>query len=128
MNEDLSPEHSEQEQLEQALFIEIIRLAPEGSSLSITTDSWDELPRVFGKRMVVEEGEWMVPLTPESRDFIVQEALADDIQVKFVHFYIVAENDQNIFESYDRMVGLIIDPSFPNCERLEDKYASILMS
>lgn len=116
------------EELEQALFIEIIRLAPEGSALSVTTDSWEELPRVFGKRMVIKTGEWLVPLTLESRDFIVQQALADDIQVTFVHFYIVAENDQIIFTSYDRMVGLIIDPSFPECEILEDKYASILMS
>lgn len=121
-------ELSEQEQLEQALFIEIIRLAPEGSALSITTDSWDELPRVFGERMIVHEGEWMVTLTLESRDFIIQQALTDDIQATFVHFYIVTKNDQVIFTSYDRMVGLIIDPSFPECERLEDKYASILMS
>ena len=128
MNEDLSPDCSKQEQLEQALFIEIIRLAPEGSALSITTDSWDELPRIFGKRMVVEKGEWLVPLTAESRDFIVQQALADDIQATFVHFYIVAENDQNIFESYDRMCSIFMEANFSEYERLEKEYISPLMT
>jgi hypothetical protein len=65
-------EKVEEESLRQALFIDIIRLAPEGAELVITTDSWEDLPSVFGELMNVKKGEWVVILTQSAREFLVQ--------------------------------------------------------
>ena len=120
--------HTPSEQLEQALFIEVIRLAPEGSALSITTDSWQDLPRIFGKHIVIKEGEWLVPLSQENRDFLVEKALSQNVQIQFVHFHIVTETDEIIFSSYDGMCSIFMEANFPEYERLEREYVSPLMT
>lgn len=127
---DSPSELNEEERLQQALFVELLHLAPEGAELYITNDSWDELPALLGSRMqVVTENnyeDWIVALTLESRTFLVQQALHDDIQVKFVHFVIKA-NQRDLFISYDRMVSIELDPGFPDYERLVKTYAPVLM-
>lgn len=70
--------------------------------------------------------QWVVALTLESRAFLVQQALHDDIQLTFVHFALKA-NQRDLFLSYDRMVALELDPDFPEYERLVETYAPILM-
>jgi hypothetical protein len=117
-------EESEQERLEQALFIDIVRLAPEGTDLVITTDSWRGLPSLFGDYMAVREGEWVVALKPAAREFLVQQALSDNIQTKFVHFFIV-ENGTEILTSYDGMCGMKLETKFPDYERVIAEYASL---
>lgn len=44
-------EGCEYEQMEQALFIDLIRSVPLETDLVITPDSWDGLPGLFGKRL-----------------------------------------------------------------------------
>lgn len=116
--------------LQQALFIELLHLAPTGTELYITSDSWDELPSLLGQRLTVltenQYEQWVVALTPESRAFLMQQALHDDIQLTFVHFALKA-NQRDLFLSYDRMVVLELDPDFPEYERLVETYAPILM-
>lgn len=116
--------------LQQALFIELLHLAPTGTELYITSDSWEELPVLLGQRMTVltenEYEQWVVALTPESCAFLVHQDLHDDIQLTFVHFALKA-NQRNLFLSYDRMVVLELDPDFPEYERLVETYAPILM-
>ena len=127
---DSPSEQTEEERLQQALFVELLHLAPEGAELFITNDSWDELPTLLGNRMrVVRENnyeDWIVALTPESRTFLVQQALHNDIHLTFVHFVIHA-NQRDLFTSYDRMASIEIDPHFPDYERLVKVYTSILM-
>lgn len=117
-------EEAEEERLTQALFIDIIRLAPEGAELVITSDSWDGLPSVFGELMDVKKGEWVVTLTLLAREFLVQQAYSDNVQTKFVHFYIV-ENNMELVKSYDAMCSIVIEPDFPNCEKLKEEYAAL---
>lgn len=123
-------ELTEEERLQQALFVELLHLAPEGAELYITNDSWEELPTLLGKRLrVVRENNynyWVVTLTSESRMFLGQQALHYDIHIAFVHFTIKA-NQYDLFTSYDRMVSIALDPHFPDYERLVKVYASILM-
>ena len=125
-----SPDQTEEERLQQSLFIDLLSLAPEGAELYITNDSWDELPSILGNwlRVVREDNYnyWVVTLTPESRMFLVQQTLHSNIHIAFVHFTIKA-NQHEFFVSHDRMVSISLAPSFPDYERLGRKYASILM-
>jgi hypothetical protein len=61
--------------------------------------------------------EWVVALTPPHREFLVAQALEDEVYVKFVHFYLV-EAGKELVTSYDRMAYVIIDPTLPECQRL----------
>ncbi len=123
-------EQFEQERLQQALFVELLHLAPEGAELFITNDSWDELPALLGSRMrMVRDNnyeDWIVALTSECRTFLGQQAMHQDIHLTFVHFVIHA-NQRDLFTSYDRMASIELDPHFPDYERLVKVYASILM-
>jgi hypothetical protein len=123
-------EPTEEERLQQALFVELLHLAPKGAELYITNDSWEELPALLGNRLrVVRENNynyWVVALTSESRTFLAQQALHYDIHVAFVHFTLKA-NQHDLFTSYDRMVAIALDPHFPEYERLVKVYTSILM-
>jgi hypothetical protein len=123
-------EPTEEERLQQALFVELLHLAPRGSELYITHDSWEELPALLGNRLrVVRENNynyWVVALTSESRTFLGQQALHYGIHLAFVHFTIKA-NQFDFFTSYDRMVAIALDSHFPDYERLVKVYASILM-
>lgn len=127
---DSPSEPTEEERLQQALFVELLHLAPKGAELYITNDLWDELPTLLGNRLrVVRENNynyWVVALTSESRTFLVQQALHYDMHVAFVHFTLKA-NQYDLFTSYDRMVAIELDPHFPDYERLLKVYASILM-
>ena len=127
---DSPSEPTEEERLQQALFVELLHLAPEGAELFITNDSWAELPTLLGNRLrVVRENNyayWVVALTSESRTFLGQQALHYDIHVAFVHFTIKA-NQCDLFTSYDRMVAIALDLHFPDYERLVKVYASILL-
>lgn len=118
----------EYEQLLQALFIDLIRSAPEGTDLVITPDSWDGLPALFGERLArIVEGnreEWVVALTPQNRDFLIAQAVEEEVHVKFVHFYIVKDG-RAIVTSYDSMLCLILAPTFPDYGRIVAQYASL---
>lgn len=131
MLSDSPSEQFEEEHLQQALFVELLHLAPEGAELFITNDSWAELPALLGSRLrMVRENnyeDWIVALTPECRTFLGQQALHQDLHLTFVHFVIRA-NQRDLFTSYDRMVSIELDPHFPDYERLAKTYASILMS
>lgn len=117
----------EEERLQRGLFIDAIRLAPAGAELLISSDSWDQLPSILGERMSARPARWVVALTPENRAFLVQEALDNDIQGTFVHFYIVAQGAE-LLASYDRMVALTLDKNFPSYEALQKKYVAILLT
>jgi hypothetical protein len=114
--------------LVQALFIDLIRAAPSDTVLVITSDSWDGLPDLFGERLVkVIAGnyeEWVVALTPPHREFLIEQAVADEVYAKFVHFFFV-QAGQEIVTSYDRMACLIIYPTFPEYQRLLTEYAAL---
>jgi hypothetical protein len=116
------------EQLEQALFIDLIRAAPPDTALVITSDSWNGLPGLFGERLVkvVEDNseEWLVALTPPHREFLIAQALEDEVYAKFVHFFLV-QADKELVTSYDRMACVIIDPTFPEYQRLVAEYAAL---
>lgn len=75
--------------------------------------------------MIEREGEWIVALGPENNDFLVQEALADNLQSKFVHFFILHKGTE-IVTSYDGMCMVILDESFPSYQLLREKHASFL--
>ena len=122
------PNGPEYDRLEQALFIDLIRSAPPETDLVITSDSWDGLPSLFGERLIkVVEGnreEWVVALTLQNRNFLVAQAIEDQVYVKFVHFYIVAAGKE-IVTSYDHMACLILDPNFPDYRRIVEEYAPL---
>jgi len=121
-------EGPEYDQLEQALFIDLIQSSPQGTDLVITPDSWEGLPSLFGERLTkVIKGnseEWVVALSPQNRDFLVAQALEKEVYACFVHFYIV-EADKEIVTSYDRMACLILDPKFPDYGRIVAEYAAL---
>ncbi|RZL09065.1 MAG: hypothetical protein EOO62_14425 [Hymenobacter sp.] len=117
-------DYSEQEKLERGLFIDIILLAPATSELVITADSWQGTPDLLGERLIVRNAEWVVPLLAESREFLQQQALLNDLQTMFVHFYIV-ENGMEIFSSFDRMCSIVIEDSFPESQQLKLRYATL---
>ncbi|MDB5271541.1 MAG: hypothetical protein JWP58_4581 [Hymenobacter sp.] len=119
------PGEFEEYQLQREFFIDVIRLAPEDTDLHITIDSWDGLRNLFGNRMVEREGEWIVSLDPENRRFLVQQALADNLQVKFVHFFLLHKGAE-ILTSFDRMCSLFLDESFPSYKQLMERHAVIL--
>lgn len=129
MYPDPTSEELERERLEQVLFIELIRLAPEGTELFITNDSWDGLPALLGDRMtrrVADNYEdWIVALTPDSRRFLVDQALLDNIQGAFVHFSLLAQG-QELVASYDRMCTVVLAPEFPEYGRLVAYYSGRL--
>jgi hypothetical protein len=129
MYPDPTPEELERERLEQALFVELIRLAPEGTELFITNDSWDGLPALLGDRMTKRVAEnyedWVVALTPDSRQFLADQALLDNIQGMFVHFYLLAQG-QELVASYDRMCTVVLAPEFPEYGRLVTDYGDRL--
>ena len=110
-------EETEEERHQRALFIDLIRLAPEGVELFISTDFWPGLPGVLGHRLVVREGMWVVALDLATREFLVQQASSDDFQTKMVHFYL-CEKGRDLVTSYDAMSGMIFDPDFPDYSRL----------
>jgi hypothetical protein len=68
--------------------------------------------------------EWVVALTPPHRVFLVAQALADEVYVKFGHFYLV-EAGQELVTSYARMACVRIDPTFPEYQRLVAEYAAL---
>lgn len=115
-------EESEEERLQQALFTDLIRLAPEGAELLITPDLWSGIPDLLGQQLVVREGMWVVALSPTTREFLVQQASTDNFQTKMVHFYI-SDKDRDVVTSYDGMCGMILDPKFPDYPRIITEYA-----
>jgi hypothetical protein len=117
-------EESEEERLRQALFTEIIRLAPEGAELLITPDSWSGIPGLLGQRVVVREGLWVVALAPATREFLAQQARSENFQTKMVHFYIRG-NGRDVVTSYDAMCGMLLDPTFPDYARLITEYEAL---
>lgn len=117
-------EEAEQERLKQALFIDLIGLAPEGADLIISTDSWSGLPGLLGQRLVEREDRWVVPLIPSTRAFLVQQALADNLQTMLVHFYIHVK-DTGILTYYDAMCGIKLEQTFPDYQRIITEYASL---
>jgi hypothetical protein len=120
------PDEFEEYRLQREFFIDMILHAPEEAHLHITSDSWDGIPNLLGKRMTEREGEWIVVLGPENKDFLVKEALADNLQSKFVHFFILHKGAE-ILTSYDGMCTLILDESFPSYKLLREKHASLLI-
>jgi hypothetical protein len=120
------PEEFEEYRLQREFFVDVILLTPDEAHLHVTSDSWHGLPSLFGKRMVEREGEWIIALGPENKAFLVQEALADNLQSKFVHFFLLYEGVE-ILSSYDGMCTLILDERFPSCKLLQEKYAVLLM-
>lgn len=117
-------EESEEERLQQALFTDIIRLAPEGAELLITPDSWPGIPGLLGHRLVVREGMWVVALVPTTRELLVQQARTDNFQTKMVHFYI-SDKGRDVVTSYDGMCGMILDPTFQDYLRIINEYAAL---
>lgn len=117
-------EESEEECLQQALFTDIIRLAPEGAELLITPDSWPGIPDLLGELLVVREGMWAVALVPATREFLVQQARTDNFQTKMVHFYI-SDKGRDVVTSYDGMCGMILEPTFPDYSRIINEYAAL---
>jgi hypothetical protein len=117
-------EDSEEERLQQALFTEIIRLAPEGAELLITPDSWPGIPGLLEQRLVVQESMWVVALVPTTREFLVQQAHTDNFQTKMVHFYI-SDKGRDVVTSYDGMCGMILEPTFPDYPRIITEYAAL---
>ncbi|HEX8658314.1 MAG TPA: hypothetical protein VF690_12300 [Hymenobacter sp.] len=98
------------------------------ADLVITPDSWDGLLGLFGERLIKavkgNSEEWAVALTPQNRDFVVAQALADEAHVKFLYFYLI-EADKELFTSCDRMACLILDPSFPEYRCIVAEYAAL---
>lgn len=119
------PGEFEEYRLQREFFIDAILLAPAKTHLHITSDSWEGIPSLLGKRMTEREGEWVVALRPENKDFLVQEALADNLQSKFVHFSLLHEGTE-ILASYDGMCTVILDESFPSYPLLKERHASFL--
>jgi hypothetical protein len=117
-------DESEEERLKQALFIDLIRLAPEGAELLITQDSWPGIPDLLGLRLAIEEGMWMVALTPSTREFLVQQAHSRNFQTTMVHFYI-RHQGRDVVTSYDCMCGMLLDPTFSDYTRIITEYAPL---
>ncbi|WP_135399143.1 hypothetical protein [Hymenobacter metallicola] len=119
------PGEFEEYQLQREFFIDMIGLAPKAAQLHITSDSWDGLPSLLGTRMMERDGEWIVPLRQENKDFLVQQAQADNLQSKFVHFFLLHEGTE-IVASYDGMCTVLVDESFPSYPLLRKKHAAFL--
>jgi|GEM_PF-5783155 len=119
------PGEFEEYQLQREFFIDMIGLASEAAQLHITSDSWDGLPPLLGTRMMERDGEWIVPLGQENKDFLIQQAQADNLQSKFVHFFLLHEGTE-IVASYDGMCTVVVDESFPNYPLLREKHAAFL--
>ena len=114
----------EAERLQQALFIDLVRLAPVGAELLITRDSWPGIPDLLGPRSAIKEGDWAVALTPSTREFLVQQAHSHDFQTTMVHFYI-RHQGRDVVTSYDCMCGMLLDPTFPDYARIITEYAPL---
>jgi hypothetical protein len=119
------PGEFEEYRLQREFFIDVILLSPAETHLHITSDSWDGIPALLGNRMTEREGEWVVALSAENKDFLVKEAVFDDLQSKFVHFFLLHEGTE-IVTSYDGMCMVILAESFPSYQFLRDKHASFL--
>jgi hypothetical protein len=117
-------DESEEERLQQALFIDLIRLAPEGAELLITRDSWQGIPNLLGPRLAIKESDWTVALTPSTREFLVQQAHSRNFQTTMVHFYIHHQG-RDVVTSYDCMCGMLLDPAFPDYARIITEYAPL---
>lgn len=117
-------DESEEERLQQALFIDLIRLAPEGAELLITRDSWQGIPNLLGPRLAIKESDWVVALTPSTREFLVQQAHSHNFQTTMVHFYIHHQG-RDVVTSYDCMCGMLLDPAFPDYARIITEYAPL---
>lgn len=119
------PGEFEEYQLQREFFIDMIALAPEAAQLHITSDSWDGLPSLLGKRMMERDGEWIVSLGQDNKNFLIQEAHADNLQSKFVHYCLLHEGAE-ILASYDGMCTVILDETFPSYPLLREKHAALL--
>jgi len=119
------PGEFEEYKLQREFFIDVILLAPAEAQLHITSDSWQEIPSLLGKRMIERDGEWIVVLRPENKDFLVQEALTNNLQSKFVHFFLLHEGTE-IVASYDGMCMVILDKRFPSYSLLKERHDSFL--
>jgi len=75
--------------------------------------------------MAEREGEWIVALGSENKDFLVKQTLADNLQSKFVHFFVVYQGAE-ILASYDRMCTVILEQSFPSHKLLRGKHSLFL--
>lgn len=116
--------NSTEKRFRRALFIDLIQLAPEGSELLITQDSWAGIPDLLGQQLAIEPSSWVVTLTPSTREFLVQQAYSRDFQTTMVHFYI-RHQERDVVTSYDCMCGLLIDPTFPDYARIIREYAPL---
>lgn len=117
-------DESEEERLQQALFIDLISLAPEGAELLITPDSWPGIPDLLGQRLAIEDGTWVVALTPSTREFLVQQARSRNFQTTMVHFYI-RHQGRDVVTSYDCMCGMLLNPVFSDYARIISEYAPL---
>lgn len=115
---------SEEARLQQALFIDLIQLAPEGAELLITSDSWPGIPDLLGHRLAIKDGTWVIALTPSTRAFLVQQACSRHFQTTLVHFYI-RHQGQDVVTSYDCMCGMLLNPAFPDYKRIISEYAPL---
>lgn len=68
---------------------------------------------------------WVVALTPDSRQFLTDQALLDNVQGTFVHFSIMVQG-QELVASYDRMCTVVLAPEFPEYGRLAADYGNRL--
>lgn len=74
--------------------------------------------------MPTRNSEWVVSLVAESREFLIQQAVLDNLQTKFVHFYIV-EDGSAVFSSFDGMCSIVVEDGFPESQQIKRRYAKL---
>jgi len=103
--------------------VAVLRQAPQGSLWLLSTDSWEELPRVFGPDLLHTDNlNWHVCITSANRSRLLALAAALELPEKVVHMSLATAQGQTFFWSEDHSDTIICDMSFQDLRRLCGKF------
>ncbi len=97
----------------------LLRQAPQGSLWLLSTDSWEELPRLLGPDLLhTDPLNWHVRLTAANRDRLIALVRAHELPEKVVHMSLTTAHGHTFFLGEDHLDTILCDVSFQDLRRV----------
>jgi hypothetical protein len=111
---------------EQDLLLEIIKLSPEGAIWAISNDSWEGIPRAFGKEIAkLTKLDWVVFITSSNKSLLMQLIENYTLSEKIVHMSIKSKEGIVFFKCSDHMDTILMDFSQDEFQFFRRKYTEL---
>jgi len=116
---------------ETEFLLAVLRQAPQNSLWLLSTDSWEELPRVLGPDLLHTDNlNWHVRITSANRERLLVLARAYELPEKVVHMSLATAQGHTFFRGEDHLDTIICDTGFQDlggvCNNFPDLELSIV--